>query len=386
MSAIKIRLRETFVIQVTQSLALGCAVLLRHDTHSHPAAGRGGQEGRGQRGDGEPGAQREGRGLREHPGGGADRARRARVRAAHQAARRAGPAGRPGAAGAAEPDLPGVRRGGRRARWPSAASRPCCAPGPPAGVSEADYVDMLLDQQVSGVVFAGGLYAQADAARALPPAVRARPAGGAGQRGRRRPRLPAGVHRRRGRGGAGVRASARRSGTSGSGWCSARRTTCRRGASWPRSPTRTGGGPGRPVRRSSTRCSRSRAGRRPPRRLLDNGRHRHHLRQRRAGPRRDPRGPPGRACGARRRLGGRLRRLGVHELHRSAADHGPPADRGDGPGGGDAAGQPDRRRPPSGRGTALRAGAGGPRLDRRPRPCGSTCRPRTRAELSSCRP
>jgi len=31
------------------------------------------------------------------------------------------------------------------------------------GVSEADYVDMLLDQQVSGVVFAGGLYAQADA-------------------------------------------------------------------------------------------------------------------------------------------------------------------------------------------------------------------------------
>ena len=31
------------------------------------------------------------------------------------------------------------------------------------GVSEADYVDMLLDQHVSGVIFAGGLYAQADA-------------------------------------------------------------------------------------------------------------------------------------------------------------------------------------------------------------------------------
>ena len=31
------------------------------------------------------------------------------------------------------------------------------------GVSEADYVEMLLDQQVSGVVFAGGHYAQADA-------------------------------------------------------------------------------------------------------------------------------------------------------------------------------------------------------------------------------
>src|SRR5947207_3178747 len=32
-----------------------------------------------------------------------------------------------------------------------------------AGVSEADYVDMLLDQHVSGVIFAGGNYAQAAA-------------------------------------------------------------------------------------------------------------------------------------------------------------------------------------------------------------------------------
>src|SRR5579872_3649199 len=31
------------------------------------------------------------------------------------------------------------------------------------GLSEADYVDMLLEQQVSGVVFAGGHYAEADA-------------------------------------------------------------------------------------------------------------------------------------------------------------------------------------------------------------------------------
>jgi LacI family repressor for deo operon, udp, cdd, tsx, nupC, and nupG len=31
------------------------------------------------------------------------------------------------------------------------------------GVAEADYVDMLLDQHVSGVLFSGGLYAQADA-------------------------------------------------------------------------------------------------------------------------------------------------------------------------------------------------------------------------------
>jgi LacI family transcriptional regulator, repressor for deo operon, udp, cdd, tsx, nupC, and nupG len=32
-----------------------------------------------------------------------------------------------------------------------------------AGISEADYVDMLLDHQVSGVIFSGGLYAQAAA-------------------------------------------------------------------------------------------------------------------------------------------------------------------------------------------------------------------------------
>ena len=53
------------------------------------------------------------------------------------------------------------------------------------GVSEADYVDLLLQQQVSGVVFAGGLYAQADAPHApLPPPRRARPADGPRQRRR----------------------------------------------------------------------------------------------------------------------------------------------------------------------------------------------------------
>src|SRR5215213_4786014 len=31
------------------------------------------------------------------------------------------------------------------------------------GVAEADYIDMLLDQHVSGVIFAGGNYAQGDA-------------------------------------------------------------------------------------------------------------------------------------------------------------------------------------------------------------------------------
>ena len=45
------------------------------------------------------------------------------------------------------------------------------------------------------------------------------------------------------------------------------------------------------------------------------GRHRHHLRQRRAGAGRDPGGAPGRPVGARRRLSRRLRRLRLAELH-----------------------------------------------------------------------
>ena len=69
------------------------------------------------------------------------------------------------------------------------------------GVTEAAYIDLLLEQQVSGVVFAGGLYAQADGApRPLRQARRAQPARRARQRGRRLARLPAGVlrrHRRR---------------------------------------------------------------------------------------------------------------------------------------------------------------------------------------------
>ncbi|MBP2705144.1 LacI family DNA-binding transcriptional regulator [Microbispora sp. RL4-1S] len=42
------------------------------------------------------------------------------------------------------------------------------------GVSEADYVDLLLQQHVSGMVFAGGLYAQADASHAHYERVRER--------------------------------------------------------------------------------------------------------------------------------------------------------------------------------------------------------------------
>ena len=61
------------------------------------------------------------------------------------------------------------------------------------GVTEADYIDLLLQQQVSGVVFAGGLYAQARrAARPLPPARRARKLPTVLVNARhRRPRVPA---------------------------------------------------------------------------------------------------------------------------------------------------------------------------------------------------
>ena len=59
-----------------------------------------------------------------------------------------------------------------------------------------------------------------------------------------------------------------------------------------------------------------------------------------------------------------LRRLGVHDLHRSAADHGPPAHRRDGPGRGEHPGPAGRR----GHGrivrAALRAGAGRPGVHR----------------------
>jgi DNA-binding LacI/PurR family transcriptional regulator len=64
---------------------------------------------------------------------------------------------------------------------------PVLCVGTAGGLSEADYVEMLVDQQVSGVVFAGG-------------------SGRPGQRGVRGPRVPEGIHRRRGRGGTGLRA------------------------------------------------------------------------------------------------------------------------------------------------------------------------------------
>src|SRR6476619_6428697 len=67
------------------------------------------------------------------------------------------------------------------------------------GVSEADYVDLLLQQQVSGVIFAGGLYAQAAAPHGHYRRLADRPH----QCRDRRPRFPSCVVRRRGRHGTG---------------------------------------------------------------------------------------------------------------------------------------------------------------------------------------
>ena len=77
------------------------------------------QQGRGQRGDGQPRPQRQARRLRADPPGRPDRPRRPRLRAADQAPRRARPARRPRPARAPEPDLPGVRRGRRRGARPA---------------------------------------------------------------------------------------------------------------------------------------------------------------------------------------------------------------------------------------------------------------------------
>ena len=85
------------------------------------------------------------------------------------------------------------------------------------GVSEADYVELLLQQQVSGIVFAGGLYAQQDAPhghyarlaeRRLPTVLVNASIEGLG--------VPAGLMRRRGRRRAGDRATSSRSATRGS--------------------------------------------------------------------------------------------------------------------------------------------------------------------------
>jgi len=74
-----------------------------------------------------------------------------------------GAADRPGPARTAEPDLPGAGRGDRRGGWRSAVSPPSCAPARRAGCPRPTTSACLLDQHASGLVFAGGHFAEADA-------------------------------------------------------------------------------------------------------------------------------------------------------------------------------------------------------------------------------
>ena len=274
----------------------GVAVAAGYSDARDTQTGRGGQVRRGERGHREPGAQRQARHLGRDPGRRADRAGRARLRAAHQAARRTGPAGRSGPAGAAQPDLPGVRRGGRRR---AGQARPHPGAVHPYGRRR---LRGRLRRHAAGParlrrdLRRRQLRAGRRRPRALPPAARARPAGRAGQRGDRRPRLPDRLGRRRASRSSRRTGTCARSVTSGSAWCSARATTCRPRASWPRSTTASSTARPR-ARRGAGRADDVLDGGRPGRRRpADQARRdRPHLRLRRAGPRRDPRRAPARA-------------------------------------------------------------------------------------------
>ena len=250
------------------------------------------------------------------------------------------------------------------------------------GVSEADYVDMLLDQHVSGVIFAGGLYAQADAdhehyhrlhERGLPVVLVNAAIDDLG--------FPRGLGRRR------VTRSdqAYRHLTS----LGHERIGLLLGPVRPRAvgpqARRVPGGGAVGVHGQTGDVERTifsmEGGQAAAIRLIRQGVTGDHLRQRRARARCHPGGPPARSRGARRHLGGRLRRLGLHELHRPAADHGPPADRGDGAGRGRAAGQPGggQRRCRPRRCSSSRSWSSAAR----PAPCGQ--RPRKRPDLPHTR-
>ena len=136
------------------------AVTLRHD----PTTGRRCQQGRGERGDGEPRAQRQARRLGGDPRRGADRARRARLRAADASCAASGP----GWSGWCCPSCR-TRSSPPSPRWsaarsPSRGSPRCCARRPPAASPRPTTSSCCSQQHVSGVVFAGGnLRARRDA-------------------------------------------------------------------------------------------------------------------------------------------------------------------------------------------------------------------------------
>ena len=134
-------------------------VRLRHDETARGCR----TQGRGQRGDREPRAQRQAGRLRSR------RARPSSRRSTSWATN-----GRPSCAANGRGSSASCSRSSRTrssrpsprssaARSPSRASRRSSARRRSVASPEADYVDLLLQQQVSGVVFAGGLYAQADA-------------------------------------------------------------------------------------------------------------------------------------------------------------------------------------------------------------------------------
>jgi len=235
-----------------------------------------------------------------------------------------------------KPDLPGAGRGGRRRAGPAGLHAGAVRAAGAGGLSEASYVRMLLDQHVSGMVFAGGNFAEADSPhdhyellleRGVPAV--------AGQRGRRAPRLPAGLRRRCRRGGAGPGAPAVAGPPPGRADHRPGRPHAVAAQAGPRSPPWPRG-PALPPRTPwSTRCSRWRPGTRPPPAWCG-----------RASPASSAANDP-LALGAIRavrrlgmsvpggRLRGGLRRLRADDLHGSAADHGPAAHRRDGPGRGE---------------------------------------------------
>ena len=142
------------------------------------------------------------------------------------------------------------------------------------GVTEADYVELLLQQQVSGVVFAGGLYAQEDAPhehyarlaeRGLPTvlvnAADRRPAASRASRAT----TPSRSSRRW--------ATSSRSATPGSGCCSgpADHVPSQRKLAAARAVAAAAGLAARPRPRSSTRCYSLEAAQAAAARLLERG-------------------------------------------------------------------------------------------------------------------
>ena len=240
----------------------------------------------------------------------------------------------------------------------------------PGGVTEDEYVEMLLDRQVSGIVFVSGLHADTTAdperyrrlvARKLPDRAHhriRRRRGGAlrvvrrpGRRRTRRlpprgPRAPA--HR------PDLRARAVRPGAAQGGRVPGDHDPPGRGlrgrvAVLDRSVT---------VRRRGW-CGRRRAPARP-------GHDRDRLRLRPHGARRDPGGAKPRPAGAGRRVGGRVRRLTAHRVHRPAADHRAPACHGDGRGRRTGAHRRDQRPRRAAFGVRVPPGARRPGVHRRP--------------------